>query len=365
MARLARVTVPGTPHHVTQRGNPRQETFFGEEDYQHYLELMSQFCRAEQVAIAGKASPQAVFPAHPGEWGLVRTDSIPRGSLQEAMIDPSIVSSEHARHARHPLATGGQGGPAVLDDCRLVGGDLGLKRFLVGLKCLEIRLNLGARRLEALPGNVTRGNATGSNASRSAGEREAGTRATGTARTAGERQTVTRPVCTLRAFRVQRVYVGSGIGSFTGGSIPSCESLRRCPCGVQELPPFQHLARRSTPDLRSRSLCTRSVDSVEGLQQCLHRFHRIDSILPRIAVHPRGLMGILPHQRSGRVKAHLNITRNREIMRTWEFHRRRALDSVSKSSTARTRGLNQNGETGPRWRKKKDGIVVRLDRLGR
>ena len=31
-------------------GTPRQETFFGEEDYQHYLERMTQFCRAEQVA---------------------------------------------------------------------------------------------------------------------------------------------------------------------------------------------------------------------------------------------------------------------------------------------------------------------------
>ena len=39
------------PHDVTQRGNPRQQTFFGEEDYQHYLERMTQFCRAEQVAI--------------------------------------------------------------------------------------------------------------------------------------------------------------------------------------------------------------------------------------------------------------------------------------------------------------------------
>ena len=39
------------PHHVTQRGNRRQQTFFGEEDYLHYLELMAQFCRAEQVAI--------------------------------------------------------------------------------------------------------------------------------------------------------------------------------------------------------------------------------------------------------------------------------------------------------------------------
>ena len=36
---------------ATQWGNPRQETFFGEEDYQHYVELMSQFCRAEQAAI--------------------------------------------------------------------------------------------------------------------------------------------------------------------------------------------------------------------------------------------------------------------------------------------------------------------------
>jgi len=39
------------PHHVTQRGNPRQETCFGEEDYQHYLELMARFCRSEQGAI--------------------------------------------------------------------------------------------------------------------------------------------------------------------------------------------------------------------------------------------------------------------------------------------------------------------------
>jgi hypothetical protein len=46
-----RVIAPGMPHHVTQRGNRRQQTFFGEEDYQHYLELISRFCRAEQIAI--------------------------------------------------------------------------------------------------------------------------------------------------------------------------------------------------------------------------------------------------------------------------------------------------------------------------
>ena len=36
MARLARIVVPGVPHHVTQRGNGRQQTFFGADDYTLY-----------------------------------------------------------------------------------------------------------------------------------------------------------------------------------------------------------------------------------------------------------------------------------------------------------------------------------------
>ena len=51
MARLARVVGPGLPHLVTQRGNRRQQTFFCDEDYQQYVDLMAQFCKAEQVAI--------------------------------------------------------------------------------------------------------------------------------------------------------------------------------------------------------------------------------------------------------------------------------------------------------------------------
>ena len=39
MPRMARVVVPGVPHHVTQRGNRRQRTFFGEADYLAYLHL--------------------------------------------------------------------------------------------------------------------------------------------------------------------------------------------------------------------------------------------------------------------------------------------------------------------------------------
>ena len=36
MARIARIVAPGLPHHVTQRGNRRQATFFTEDDYNHW-----------------------------------------------------------------------------------------------------------------------------------------------------------------------------------------------------------------------------------------------------------------------------------------------------------------------------------------
>ena len=41
MARLARIVLPGIPHHVTQRGNRRERTFFEEGDYALYLDLLA------------------------------------------------------------------------------------------------------------------------------------------------------------------------------------------------------------------------------------------------------------------------------------------------------------------------------------
>ncbi|WP_432821977.1 transposase [Trichloromonas sp.] len=51
MARIARVVAPGYPHHVTQRGNRRQQTFFCDDDYLAYLELMAEWCRKCGVEI--------------------------------------------------------------------------------------------------------------------------------------------------------------------------------------------------------------------------------------------------------------------------------------------------------------------------
>ena len=49
MARLARVVAAGIAHHVTQRGNRRQQVFFCDEDYAAYLDLLGEGRRAAGV----------------------------------------------------------------------------------------------------------------------------------------------------------------------------------------------------------------------------------------------------------------------------------------------------------------------------
>ncbi len=51
MARIPRAVIPGVPHHLTQRGNRRQQTFFAVEDYVRYLELMSEWCARCSVEV--------------------------------------------------------------------------------------------------------------------------------------------------------------------------------------------------------------------------------------------------------------------------------------------------------------------------
>ncbi len=51
MARLARAIFPGHPHHVTQRGNGRAQTFFDDDDYALYRDLLGTHCGAAGVEI--------------------------------------------------------------------------------------------------------------------------------------------------------------------------------------------------------------------------------------------------------------------------------------------------------------------------
>ena len=61
MARLARLVVPGLPHHVTQRGNRRGTTFFEEGDYALYLDLLAEAStRAQTGPESNSASTRIV-----------------------------------------------------------------------------------------------------------------------------------------------------------------------------------------------------------------------------------------------------------------------------------------------------------------
>jgi putative transposase len=51
MARLARLVVPGIPHHVTQRGNRREPTFFGDADYRLYRDLLGRAASKAGAAV--------------------------------------------------------------------------------------------------------------------------------------------------------------------------------------------------------------------------------------------------------------------------------------------------------------------------
>ena len=55
MSRLARMVVPGLPHHVTQRGNRREAIFFEDGDQQHYCEMLAEQLRKFSVGLLSYA----------------------------------------------------------------------------------------------------------------------------------------------------------------------------------------------------------------------------------------------------------------------------------------------------------------------
>ena len=52
MTRLARLVIPGMPHHVTQRGNRRGTTFFEEDDFLANRELLADAAAAAGTKVA-------------------------------------------------------------------------------------------------------------------------------------------------------------------------------------------------------------------------------------------------------------------------------------------------------------------------
>lgn len=51
MARQARIVLPDTPHHITQRGNRGEPVFFEKGDYEAYIDFLAEECADKGVSI--------------------------------------------------------------------------------------------------------------------------------------------------------------------------------------------------------------------------------------------------------------------------------------------------------------------------
>jgi putative transposase len=87
MSRIARVVVEGIPHHVTQRGNGRQEVFCSEADYRLYLDLL----RVYSLRFGLKVWAYCLMPNH------VHLIAVPQRPLSLART----LGRTHSDYARH------------------------------------------------------------------------------------------------------------------------------------------------------------------------------------------------------------------------------------------------------------------------
>ncbi len=86
MARTARVVVPGAPHHVVQRGNRGQTTFFSARDYALYLEIAAEAFAAAEVQVWA-------YCLMPNHVHLIATPARPEALAQ-------AVGATHVRYTR-------------------------------------------------------------------------------------------------------------------------------------------------------------------------------------------------------------------------------------------------------------------------
>ena len=121
MARLSRITVPGLPHHVTQRGNRQQALFTEPGDYALYRDLLAERCRANGVACwayclmpnrvhlvltpadAGALS-RAVGEAHRRFTAFVNARARTTGHLFQGRFASFAMDEAHFLHALRHLA---------------------------------------------------------------------------------------------------------------------------------------------------------------------------------------------------------------------------------------------------------------------
>jgi putative transposase len=109
MARLARIVVPGLPHHITQRGNGRQRVFFSDDDYQLYLTLLKEAADKARV----RCLCYCLMPNHLHLILVPRTEDGLRACLSRA--NRAYAGVIHARRKLTGHFWQGRYGSVVMD----------------------------------------------------------------------------------------------------------------------------------------------------------------------------------------------------------------------------------------------------------
>ena len=116
MARLPRLVIPGYPHHVTQRGNRREQTFFEDADYELYSSLLSEAARKADAEVwcyclmpnhvhiiivpSDKDGLRRTFAdAHRRYTGYVNARMRVTGHLWQGRFGSVVMDEEHLAHA--------------------------------------------------------------------------------------------------------------------------------------------------------------------------------------------------------------------------------------------------------------------------
>ena len=113
MARLARAVFPGIPHHVTQRGNGRQRTFFSDSDYRLYRDLLAEHCEAAEVELWS----WVLMPNHVHLILVPRDEDGLRRAL--APVHRRYAGAIHARMKRTGHFWQGRFGCVAMDEAHL------------------------------------------------------------------------------------------------------------------------------------------------------------------------------------------------------------------------------------------------------
>ena len=121
MSRLARLIVPGFPHHVTQRGNRRAPVFFEDGDYALYRDLLAERCRKASVACwayclmpnhvhlilvpsTANGLARAIGETHRQYTGFVNARSRWTGHLFQGRFSSVVLDEEHLMLAARTIA---------------------------------------------------------------------------------------------------------------------------------------------------------------------------------------------------------------------------------------------------------------------